>query len=400
MLLQEEEYAEEVLQYWREREGVTRPEVANMDQQPELRWEMRPCLIDFLIEVHLMNRMRPETLYLAINIIDRYVSKRVVLKKHYQLVGCAALWIAAKYEDEKSRIPTLADLAEICRNTYEQTAFVQMERHVLATVGWDIGHPTAEGWMRVMCSGESYEAARTQHVARFLMELTVFKKEFVHLVPSQIAHGSLCLAKYILGESRLSRNEDTAESREVSEALDAVCSKGVHCLSETVVKKYQPHYYSGASRLVTEWYAKGNRYHYSPFPEWNIDLPSTPSTYKTFYASSLSRSGSSMDSISPLSASGSSDAGDSMPATPITPMYPNSDSYLSAGGKENQSQGMLFGVTAEMAMHAKDEPMVKAEEVLAPLNHHNNVYPIHSSFIVPQLSIDGSHAVQYDFSVA
>ncbi|EJT97861.1 hypothetical protein DACRYDRAFT_24810 [Dacryopinax primogenitus] len=400
MLLQEEEYAEEVLEYWREREANTHPEVPNMDMQPELGWEIRPCLTDFLIEVHLMNRMRPETLYLAINIVDRYISKRVVLKKHYQLIGCAALWIAAKYEDEKSRIPSLAEFVDHCHNQHDQSAFVQMERHVLATIGWDIGHPTAESWLRVKCSGESYETPRTQHVTRFLMELTLFKREFVHLRPSQIAHGSLCLAKYILGESRLSRSEDTTESREVSEALDELCSEGVQRLSETVCKKYQPHYYSGASRIISEWYARGNRYHYSPFPEWNIDLPSSSEAYKTFYDSSLSRSGSSMDSISStLSASGSSDAGDSMPATPITPIYPSAESYVSASGKENQAQGMLFGITPEMAMRAKDEPIAKSDEVLVPINHNNKVYSMRSSFIVPQPSAGGSHAVQYDFSV-
>lgn len=66
--------------------------------QPELQWYMRPYLVEFLVEIHQQFRLRPEVLYLSLNIVDRYVSKRVVFKKHYQLVGCAALWIAAKYE--------------------------------------------------------------------------------------------------------------------------------------------------------------------------------------------------------------------------------------------------------------------------------------------------------------
>jgi hypothetical protein len=38
-----------------------------------------------LIEVHQQHALRPETLYLAINIVDRYVSKRIVFKKHFQV---------------------------------------------------------------------------------------------------------------------------------------------------------------------------------------------------------------------------------------------------------------------------------------------------------------------------
>lgn len=119
-----------------------------IDQQPELQWYMRPYLVDFLIEIHQQHRLRPETLYLALNIVDRYVSKRIVFKvspspsvagrsdaccaqKHYQLVGCAALWIAAKFEDEKSRNMTVGELCQMCCGAYDESAFIQMEGHLL-----------------------------------------------------------------------------------------------------------------------------------------------------------------------------------------------------------------------------------------------------------------------------
>ena len=56
-----------------------------MDQQPELQWHMRGHLLDFLLEIHLHFRLRPETLYLTLSILDRYVSRRIVYKKHYQV---------------------------------------------------------------------------------------------------------------------------------------------------------------------------------------------------------------------------------------------------------------------------------------------------------------------------
>lgn len=87
---------------------------------------MRPYLVDFLIEIHQQHRLRPETLYLALNIVDRYVSKRIVFKKHYQLVGCAALWIAAKFEDAKDRVPTVPELCQMCCGAYDESAFLQV----------------------------------------------------------------------------------------------------------------------------------------------------------------------------------------------------------------------------------------------------------------------------------
>ena len=179
---------------------------ASMDQQPEIRWEMRPCLVDFIVECHMSLRLRPEVLYLTLNIVDRYVSRRVVYVKHYQLVGCTALWIAAKFEDAKERTPSVQDLVELCQNAYEPAAFLQMELHVLNTLQWLVGHPTAEAWLRFACSGGSnggyIEDTATQNVARFLMEISLFHRDYINFGASAIASGALCLARHIMGKTR------------------------------------------------------------------------------------------------------------------------------------------------------------------------------------------------------
>lgn len=190
------------LSYARFLQSKTMANAELIDQQPELRWHMRSYLVDFLVEIHLQHRLRPETLYLALNIVDRYISKRIVFKKHYQLVGCAALWIAAKFEDAKDRVPTLPELVDMCCNAYDEKAFVQMERHVLQTIQWAVGHPSAEAWLRLACVTGSLEDARTQHLARFLMELTLFHREFIQFYASDLSLAALLLARHMLGKTR------------------------------------------------------------------------------------------------------------------------------------------------------------------------------------------------------
>lgn len=165
---------------------------------------MRPYLVDFLIEIHFQLRLRPETLYLALNIVDRYISKRIVFKKHYQLVGCVSLWIASKFEDAKDRVPTLPDLASMCSGAYDESAFIQMEQHILASINWIVGHPTGESWLRLACVSKKgwTEDKMCQNLARFLMEITLFFKEFLAFRSSEVAVASLVLARFILGKSR------------------------------------------------------------------------------------------------------------------------------------------------------------------------------------------------------
>jgi hypothetical protein len=294
-----------------------------MDQQPEIRWHMRPCLVDFLVEIHFTFRLRPETLYLTLNIVDRYVSRRIVYIKHYQLVGCAALWIAAKFEDAKERVPTVQDLAQVCRETYEESAFIQMEGHVLSTIQWTLGHPTAEAWLRLMCCGPCIEDPKVQHVARFLMEITLFYREFVKHTPSSIALAALILAQFLCNRPRRLW-EETDEVLEVVEYLDNRLAKHVNDLSETLVKKYSYAFYSKAATFVVQYYLQGGRFIRQTF----ASFPVTPIRSPASSAMSTPRS----------STTSMSDVSDDMPLTPTTPSFssdPFTSSY-SSDDKENK----------------------------------------------------------------
>jgi hypothetical protein len=183
------------------------PSAEMMDLQPELEWYMLPFLVDFMIEVHSQFRMSPYTLHLAINLINRYVSKRVVFKKHYQLVGCAALWIAAKFEDAKDKVPTVRELRNMCVNAYEEDMFVQMEGHVLATLGWEVGGiQTSEAFVEHQIARlrgqHGHVDGRLIHLSRFFLDLSLFGREFLAYKPSEIATGSVALARHILGSQQ------------------------------------------------------------------------------------------------------------------------------------------------------------------------------------------------------
>ena len=60
---------------------------------------MRTVLVDWLIEVHLKFKLLPETLYLTVNLIDRYLALESVSRKRLQLIGVTAMLIASKYEE-------------------------------------------------------------------------------------------------------------------------------------------------------------------------------------------------------------------------------------------------------------------------------------------------------------
>ena len=69
-----------------------------MHQQKSLTTSMRAILVDWLVEVQENFELNHETLYLAVKLVDLYVSKKEIAKEILQLVGAVSLFIASKFD--------------------------------------------------------------------------------------------------------------------------------------------------------------------------------------------------------------------------------------------------------------------------------------------------------------
>ena len=78
------------------------PNPMYMDSQKELTWTLRGVLVHWLVQVHAYLGLMPETLFLAVNVIDRVLSARVVSLAKLPLVGITSLFIASKVEEVMS----------------------------------------------------------------------------------------------------------------------------------------------------------------------------------------------------------------------------------------------------------------------------------------------------------
>ena len=98
--------------------------------------------MDWIIEVHMeMRGLVPESLYLCISIIDRFLYRKCVPRKGLQLLGMTSLLIACKYK-EPSRINT-ADVTYSTDLMYTRQAVHTMERLILNILDYRLTVPTA-----------------------------------------------------------------------------------------------------------------------------------------------------------------------------------------------------------------------------------------------------------------
>ncbi|KAL8995991.1 MAG: hypothetical protein Q9188_006679 [Gyalolechia gomerana] len=271
------EYGADILEHMERMECETLPDVASMDIQTEIRWFMRPYLLDFLIEAHTASSLLPETLFLTINLLDRYCSKRIVYKRHYQLVGSAALLIAAKYGDRKDRVPTIKELRCMCCAQYDDDMFTQMEWHVLQTLGWNIGHPTIDGFLQLATEHVQYDP-EVEHMAGYISEISMYHKDFISKRPSDLARASLALARCVLDRPQaLSSNWAAQYDPQILVSL----SQHLHRPSAILSRKYSVSQYSYVAVSLEEFLARQASVArcYAPPPTPPIEKPPTQQTY-------------------------------------------------------------------------------------------------------------------------
>jgi hypothetical protein len=85
-------------------------------QQTDINEKMRAILVDWLIEVHYKFKLMPETLFLTVNLIDRFLERVDVVRTKLQLVGVTAMLIACKYEEIYA--PEVRDFVYITDKAY------------------------------------------------------------------------------------------------------------------------------------------------------------------------------------------------------------------------------------------------------------------------------------------
>jgi cyclin B len=69
-----------------------------MESQRTLTTNMRSILVDWLVEVQENFELNHETLYLAVKLVDTFLSVQKIPKENLQLVGAASLFISCKFD--------------------------------------------------------------------------------------------------------------------------------------------------------------------------------------------------------------------------------------------------------------------------------------------------------------
>ena len=186
-----EEYFDDICKELINKEDNYLPEPDYMLKQNDINHRMRAILIDWLIDVHYKYKLIPQTIYITVNLIDRYLSINDTSRAKLQLVGITAMFIASKYEEIYP--PELKDFVYITDNAYINKDVINMEYRMLNSLKFDLTFPTQWSFLEIFKKKLNLDN-KTFFFSWFLMELSLINYKMLKFKMSLIAASAIYIS--------------------------------------------------------------------------------------------------------------------------------------------------------------------------------------------------------------
>ncbi|RLN60407.1 hypothetical protein BBJ28_00011190, partial [Nothophytophthora sp. Chile5] len=168
-------------------------------KQTSVRPKMRSVLVDWLVEVHQRFELEPQTLYLTVNYVDRFLAHTPVKSQRFQLVGVAALLIASKFEEIYPC--DMDDLLYICERSYSKTDLIQCERDMLNAFKFSLAVPSVTSFLGYFLHHVEEDELIGQ-LANYFSERTLLSFAFGAAYRPSLVAATCLLAAYCYAENQ------------------------------------------------------------------------------------------------------------------------------------------------------------------------------------------------------
>jgi cyclin B len=167
-----------------EKELVLKPKLGYMNIQDDINEQMRAILIDWLIEVHYRFRLRSETLFQTVWIIDTYLSLKQITRAKLQLLGIASLLISCK--SQEIYYPPLKEFIDITDGAYVKNELLLMENYVLKVLNFNIVSPTSNDFFNIIAKAFNFDKKQF-YLGKYFLESALIDYQMIRFSPSVLA---------------------------------------------------------------------------------------------------------------------------------------------------------------------------------------------------------------------
>ena len=246
-----DEYFDDIVSELKNKEEKYLPKENYMANQKDINHRMRAILIDWLIDVHIKYKMVPQTIYISVNLIDRFLSENKTNRDKLQLVGVASMFIASKYEEIYP--PELKDFVYITDKAYVKSEVLEMEYKMLKYLNFDITFPTQWSFLEIFKKKLDLDQ-KTFYLAWFLMELSLINYKMLKFKYSQIAASAVLIAIKTLNYYNIVEFEKNTgyNEKDIEECVKEIINFNIYNLThslQAIRKKFSTRKYDEVSKI-------------------------------------------------------------------------------------------------------------------------------------------------------
>ena len=168
-------------------------EIFKYQNSSEINEKHRAVVIEWLSYTVCYFSQSNETLFMSINIMDRYISKKKISLNILQLVAISSYLIASKYED--TNYPLINDLIYICKNIYTQNDIISMEKDILNTLNFDIFSVSSYQFFSFFYLFTNSNNKILFYLGNLILELCLLNIDIMSYKQSLLAIGAFLVAK-------------------------------------------------------------------------------------------------------------------------------------------------------------------------------------------------------------
>lgn len=152
--------------------------------QTDIKIPMRCILIDWIISLQNKFFHKSNTLFLTINLIDRYLSKKPILRTEFQLLGVASLFIAFKYEEIYMK--NINDFVLLTASAFNKSEILEMEKTIIDLVEFNLDLPLSKDFFDILSTIYKFDK-KEYALGCFLLEAFLLDIKSCEYKQSQIA---------------------------------------------------------------------------------------------------------------------------------------------------------------------------------------------------------------------